>query len=201
MKNLKKIGISLATVSILGLGFTGCTEEEETQSSLYPDTPTIVVDKLTISSSGAKLTWDVSIDNTHPSTKVRIAPWNDTTYYWSYSTDYSDHIELGCNSEIGANGNIQCNDITSITCNRVMMGSDYSEYQCDFSINNSIMVPQFQKKMRVATRTNGTPSEDTLLTIGTKYYYENGRYEAIDWVNETDTSNMYNVYTNGIGKF
>jgi hypothetical protein len=203
MKNIKSLGLNLIITTSLALSLTGCSKDEDTKSS--PSIPTIQVSSLEVSRNGAEITWHVSINNDNPSTKIRISPWNDTTYFWTdvLPNEYNYDIELDCNTEIGSNGTIKCNDITSITCTRVMMGSDYSEYTCDYGIGSSnAIVPQYQTKMRVPTQSNGTPSQNTLLTIGTKYFYEESGtgYEKSAWINFEDETKMYNVYTNGIGK-
>lgn len=180
------------------ISLNGCGQED-TPTSSYPAKPTIKVTNINISNGGAEITWDVEINNNHPSTVVSIEPWNDSTYFFSFSREYSNEINLDCNTNIASAGkNISCNDITSIKCTRTLMASDYSEFSCDYTIGNNILVPQYKTKLRVPTYSNSTPSKEVLLTLSTRYWYESGQTEVMDDVVYNDESKMYNVYTSGV---
>ncbi len=203
---MKKSLVAVALLSVCVIGFSGCGEEDESSNgSLYPEKATIVVNSLEVESNGAQLKWNVSIKNEHKSTTVEIVPWNDTTYFAaSLGQDYNDRVKLDCNKEVGNNGYISCNDIDSIICTRGMMGSNYSEFTCNYTINGGVIVPQYKKKMRVSTISNDDEQNPTLLNIGTRYYYEvvYGSIVEEDSKNvfNLDESKMYNVYTNGMGQ-
>ena len=195
MKNVKIINSVIIAGLVLSL--SGCGTEDETPESLYPEKATINVSSLEVLDGGSELKWKVSIQNKHQSTRISVLPWNDTTYYFSSGNSYNDGVELMCNTNIQGSF-ADCNKVDEIVCDRVGIGADYSDYRCDFKIAGGIY-PQFKDKMRVATMSNGNPSEEVLVTLGTEYWYESNGYEKSKYVFETDETKMFNVFSGQVG--
>lgn len=189
---------SSVLIAGLVLSLSGCGVEDDAQESLYPEKPTLSVSNLEVVNGGSQLVWHLSVNNKHSSTTIKIGPWNDTTYYFSsLGESYSDSVELACNTEVqGAYA--ECNKVDEIVCDRVGIGSDYSEYRCDYKIDGALY-PQYQEKMRVATLSNQPTPEEVLLSVGTEYWYESNGYEQSGYVFETDTAKMFNVYSGDVG--
>lgn len=195
MKNVKIVSSVIATALIVSL--SGCGVEEE-KESLYPEKPTISVTNLEVVNSGSEIRWQVSVNNKHQSTNIKVGPWNDSTYFFSsLQGTYNDSVELDCNSNVQGVF-VDCNDIDEIVCDRVSIGSDYSEYRCDYRIDG-VLYPQYKEKMRIPTMSNDDPSEQVLMTLGTEYWYELNGYESSKYVFETDETKMFNVYSGEAG--
>lgn len=196
---MKKVQIVSNTVlAALIATLSGCGSEEKKPESLYPDKPTIRVSNLEVINSGSQLIWHLNVKNEHSDAKITVKPWNDTTYFYSsFAKDYSDRVELACNTDIQGSY-ADCNKVDEIVCDRTMIGADYSEYRCDLKIDGAIY-PQFKEPMRVPTMSNQPTSEQVLVTVSTKYWHEVNGYEQSDDVFETDTSKMFNVFSGNVG--
>ena len=196
MKKVQLIATLAASALILTL--SGCGDTKDEKKSLYPDKPTINVSQLEVINSGSQLIWHLNVKSEHSDAKITVKPWNDTTYFYSsFGKNYSDRVELSCNTDIQGSY-ADCNKVDEIVCDRVGIGSDYSEYRCDLKIDGAIY-PQFQDPMRVPTMSNKPTSEQVLVTVGTLYWHEVNGYEQSDYVYETDTSKMFNVFSGNVG--
>jgi len=189
--------ISSVVAAGLIMSLSGCGAEEEKQESLYPEKPTINISQLEVLNGGSQLIWHLDVNNKHSDTLISVKPWNDTTYFFNFNESYSDRVELSCNTKVQGSY-VDCNKVDKIVCDRVSMGGSYSEYRCDLQIDG-VIYPQFKDPMRVATTSNQPSHEDTLVTLGTLYYHEVNGYEKMDYVYETDTSKMFNVFSATVG--
>ena len=195
MKKLQIIATLAASTLILTL--SGCGDTKDEKKSLYPDKPTINVSQLEVINSGSQLIWHLNVKSEHSDAKITVKPWNDTTYFFNFNKNYSDRVELACNTNIQGSY-ADCNKVDEIICDRVSIGSDYSEYRCDLKIDGAIY-PQFKEPMRVPTMSNQPTSEEVLVTVGTLYWHEVNGYEESDYVYETDTAKMFNVFSGNVG--
>lgn len=133
MLNLTKVAIS--GIAVLALSAWGGGTEGPSNS--YSNEPTIVVDSIDVEDGGSKLRWNVDIDNQHENARIKIEPWNDSTYFWHFADiveSYGDDIELECNSEVAENGYVSYNEVKAVVCDRGLMGSDYSEFTCNIEL-------------------------------------------------------------------
>ncbi len=196
MKTNFKRKLLIGGVALVAVLFcAGCGESKDSSTTLQD--PTISITSLDIENSGAKVTFNIDAQTYDDrNTTLSVFPLNGSRFYWE-TADYKYNVELQCNGDY-----VKCNDITSIVCTRTALGSDYSDYVCDFQVNG-ITYPQNQKKMRVSTQTESPEGdiEDTLLTVGiaSLIVLDSGR-DAYDWGEETNTQKMFNVFTGEQGR-
>lgn len=192
----------LATSLLLGLSACNPAEEETATENLNnSQIPKLTIHSLEIESSGAQITWNVSVDSEYTNTELLVYPVDDNSYtiQGQYSDDFNSHVSLGCNKEVAGAGYVSCNDVDSIQCTRVMMGSDYSDFTCDYTIKGGAYVFQFLDKMRVATLSRDN-QEEVLVNVGFNFPDYDYSILTSDASINSDESKMYNVYTNGIGQ-
>ena len=196
MKALTTVS-SLAVAGLI-LTLSGCGVEDDTLKSLYPEKPSISVQSIDVNTGGSEIIWHIKVDNKHPSTHIRVSPWNDTTYYYSARrASYNDDVTLSCNTQVQGSY-LDCNKVDEVVCQRVGIGSDYSEYRCDLKVDG-VLYPQFKEKMRVATLSNTPTTKEVLLTVGTEYWYESNGYEKSAYVFMSDENKMFNNFSGNIG--